>query len=103
MPLGLVGPTHGDGADVLDVFETREVNSVFELVFAVRFDLRQAGDEALGHQALIGVANVFGEQRQQDTTRSRSIDAAEECEQLEERRLAAGGDADVVGGQLPAE
>ena len=102
---GGIGRARGaDRGDVRSDFEFLEIDAVFEFVRPGFFDERGDGAEQLAADALVGVADVFGHEREEDfPAGSVRHFSGEQVEEEVERGLAAAGDGDVFDRQIPAE
>jgi len=88
--------------DIRRNFEPVEIHPVFELVRPGFLDQRRHRAEQVAVHPLVGVADVFGHQRQQDPApRAVGHPAREQVEEEIERRLAAAGDGHVLRADVP--
>ena len=99
---GVGGAGEAEGGDVggESGAEAVEVDAVFEGVVGEFFDGAGDGDEGVGVEGLVGVADVFGGDGEEDFLLA--IVTGEEGEEVEEGGLAAGHDDDVFFGAGPA-
>lgn len=99
---GVGGAGEADGGDVGGECgaEAIEVDSVFEGVVRQFFDGTGDGDEGVRMEGLIGVADVFGGDGEEDLLLT--IVTGQEGEEVEEGGLATGHDDDVFVGAGPA-
>ncbi len=98
------GARHANGADVVADGQLVEVHVIFEKMIVEALDGRPIGGEHACHDALIGIADVFGCQRQKNTPRRAAIVVSREhVEEHEGGGLAAVGYRDIVGAERPPE
>ena len=99
------GAGDADGGDVGGDFEVVEIDAVFEFVIAGFHDAGRDGVEEVAIDALVGVADVFWDERQEDAPAGAIGGHApgEQVEEEEKSGLTAGGDGDVFLADLPAE
>ena len=81
-----------------------KIDAIFEVVGAGDFDEWGDGVEESAVDALVGVSDVFRDEREEDpAVVSIRHFSGEEIEEEEESGLAAGGDGDVLRADVPAE
>ncbi len=93
-----------DGADIVTNFECVEVDAVFEESVIEQFNFGLEAAEDIATDADIGVADVFGGEGQEDFfLAAETIFAGKHVHQNKKGRLAASGEGDIFGGDIPAE
>ena len=81
-----------------------KVDAVFKFVFSSEFDARLDAAKHRTADGLIGIANIFRHEWQQDFLLPPIAEASRKCiEQAKERGLAAHCNGDVLSTQIPAE
>ena len=101
---GVGGAGDADGGVVFGEVQVVEVDAVFEAVVAEVGDEGLAGVEEGVTNALVGIADVFGDEGEEDFfAEGVGERAGEGVEEEEEGGLASVGDGDVFGGDGPVE
>jgi hypothetical protein len=98
---GIGGTGEAEGGDVFADFP--ETDAVFELMISEKLDARFPCGEHVFGDALAGVADVFGDEGEEDFFLEAAVGTCEHVEEEEVGGLAAEGDGDVAGVEVPPE
>ena len=102
---GRVGrPGDADHPDVVTHLQALEVHVVLELAIGQLLDGGLVGHEVVVRQSRVGITDVLGGEREQHLLLAAiGKFARQQVEQIEEGVLAAVGQGDVAGGDLPTQ